>query len=116
MWFGEKEIRNVVLSCCDSHDSNITPLDQSAMIQGTPFQIKTWDRSCDSLRILTPPSTSTIVKLQELHGLHASHTFHTRFSTHSEFISSYVFHFYYDSITKYHKSHYSVPLQSIDLD
>jgi len=132
-WFSEKELRNMAVSCCNSHDADIAPLDWSTMMQGTLFQIKTWNklgtiplsyrlfldlftRSCDSLRILTPPSTSTIIKSQESHGSHACHTFHTRFSTCSEFISSYVFHFYYDSFTKYHKSHYSVPLQSIDLD
>jgi len=133
MWFNKKEIRNVAMSCCDSHDSDITPLDRSVMIQGAPFQIKTWDKSgtiplsyrlfpdlfarlCNSLRILTLPSTSTIIKSQESHGSHACHTFHTRFPTCSKFISSYVFHFYHYSFAKYHKSHYSVPLQSIDLD
>ena len=133
MWFDEKEIRNMATSCCDSHNTNIAPLDQSEMIQGAPFQIKTGNksgtiplsyrlfldlfaRSCDFLRLLTPSPMSTIVKSQRSHGLHACHTFCTRFPTHSEFISSYVFHFYYYSCAKYHKSHYSVPLQSIDLD
>jgi len=133
MWFDAKEIRNMAATCCDSHNTNITPLDQSVMIQGTPFQIKTWNklgtiplsyrlfldlftRSCNSLRLLTPSPTSTIIKSQELHGLHACHMFCTRFPTHPGFVSTYIFHFYYYSFAKYHKSHYLVPLQSIDLD